>query len=205
MGWASRYYLAADTETGNLTPQTGDLLRAGFALYDAAFNCKWEYEFAISMPVHLYRTYPEAMNVNKLNLEECSRFGLVDSRLKLETYKDCSEIHQDAQNQLFKMRKQLIELRKKSVEVVLMCHNVVFDKPFLSEWFPWLFELISYRNIDTIGCALMVQDAGKLPVENVKLVTLTEHFNIPHKAHSALADAQACMEVYRRLIELCKL
>ena len=205
MGWTSRYYLASDTETGGIDPEKFDLLTAGFALYNARRDPLWQFEFAVSKPVHLYRTCKEALDVNKLNLEECSRFGLVDPWLRRSDYKDCTEIQQDAQNQLLMMHKLLKELRKKSVEVVLMCHNIPFDKPFLKEWFPWLFELISYRSIDTIGCALMLQDTGKLPVENVKLVTLSQHFNIPHKAHSALADAQVCMLVYKRLIDLCKL
>ena len=86
-----------------------------------------------------------------------------------------------------------------------MSHNVPFDRAFLSTEFQQVLSLISYRNIDTISVALAVQDAGKLPVKNVKLTTLTEYFGLDHsKAHTALADARACLQVYSKLIALIK-
>lgn len=86
---------------------------------------------------------------------------------------------------------------------MLACHNAPFDKAFLEHALArhkmrWPG---SYHSLDTVALAMPLLRAGL--VENVKLVTLTKFFGIPHDdAHTALSDARACREVYLRLMEI---
>ena len=201
-------YLAADTESYGLNPEEDDLLQAGFALYNRSHQELWSFEFNISMKT--YSGNNEALAVNKLDLNHLRETGLVDTEAITisQVKKLAPELNADqleSQMNLLKMHDYLAAIRKDHVEVVLMCHNVPFDRPYLHIWFPWIKDLISYRSIDTIGVALAMQDAGKLNTKNVKLTTLTDHFKIPHTgAHTALSDAKACAAVYKEFVELIK-
>ena len=67
-------YLVADTETGGLSPDTEDLLEAAFILADPQFNEVWSYRFLLSKLN--YRSSPEALTINGINLDHCREYGL---------------------------------------------------------------------------------------------------------------------------------
>ncbi len=202
-------YLFSDTETGDLSPEAGDLLQAGFVLASPEFKELWAYEFGISQVD--YRTSPGAMAVNQLDLDHLRKTGLLSPRVgRIEGILADEDVDRAttenilAQHKLREMHSKLVALKEDRVEVVMVCHNVPFDKPFL-KWFTWLESLISYRTIDTIGVALTLQAAGLFRTKNVKLTTLTEHFKIEHsEAHSALADARADLHVLAKMVDLIK-
>ena len=197
-------YLATDTETGGFDSKEYDLLQAGFALYSPKFEELWSYEFGISL--QKYRTCEDAMNVNKLDLNHLRMTGLIDPQLTLDYVGDGFNVeHYEAMRQLVEMRTKLRQLSNDRMEIRMLCHNVIFDKPFIDLWFPWLKELLSYRTVCTISTAVLVQDAGRLKTKNLKLETLAKHFKIAHDdAHSALCDARAAMQLYAMLVSMVR-
>ena len=87
-------------------------------------------------------------------------------------------------------------------DAVFVAHNTPFDWGFFDMAMAqrgqrWPGD---YHKIDTVALATPLLKAGHIP--NLKLVTLTAHFNIEHEAHRALGDAQACRSVYLRLMEM---
>lgn len=100
-------------------------------------------------------------------------------------------------------KEALVKVVTMGRDTMLVCHNTPFDKSFLeaalaTHQMRWVG---SYHSLDTVSLAMPLLRAGLLP--NVKLVTLTGHFKIPHEdAHSALSDAQACRSVFLRLMEI---
>ena len=80
----------------------------------------------------------------------------------------------------------------------IVCHNAPFDKSVLSECLKdaGLPEVKSeYR------CTLkLAREKLKIPKHN--LAAVCKHLDIPLKHHDALSDAEACAQVYLRLIGL---
>lgn len=91
----------------------------------------------------------------------------------------------------------LPEIREFLGEDVLLGHRVLFDYSFLKRAFT--NEKISFerKGIDTLKLARQfVTDC-----ESKKLESLCKHYGIHHKAHRALGDALATVELYQRLVE----
>lgn len=82
-------------------------------------------------------------------------------------------------------------------EDILLGHRVLFDYSFLKRAFT--NEKISFerKGIDTLWLARkLVQDC-----ESKSLPKLCQHYGIEYKAHRALSDAMATVELYRILVE----
>jgi DNA polymerase-3 subunit epsilon len=95
--------------------------------------------------------------------------------------------------------------------IVLVGHNVAFDRGFLAVFFARQEHLleprISHRIIDTHSLAAALRDAGKLKVESLSSSALFSHFGIlipEEKRHTALGDALGTFELYWKLVELMK-
>jgi len=91
----------------------------------------------------------------------------------------------------------------------LVAHNAEFDGVFLREWFEGLglFFPASYRIFCTLHRAMWYfhEDRSMLPPRDFKLGTLCCHFGVPfntYKAHDALTDVRATVELYRRMTML---
>lgn len=100
-------------------------------------------------------------------------------------------------------KEALIKVLTLGKDTMLACHNTPFDKSFLEaamveHQMRWAG---SYHSLDTVSLAMPLLRAGLVP--NVKLTTLTAYFKVNHaNAHSALADARACREVYVQLMKI---
>jgi len=80
-------------------------------------------------------------------------------------------------------------------------HNVQFDVSFLRHLYADLFFPADYHTYDTMAFAQCVSLVKGVKFENLKLVTLAEHYGVSTaSAHDALADIQMTVEVARHLL-----
>ncbi len=88
----------------------------------------------------------------------------------------------------------------------LAAHNAHFDGEFLRNWFDklGLFLPASYRMLCTLQLAYWYfhEHPDLIAPDDYRLGTLCDYFGVPlspHKAHEALADAQATVGLYRTM------
>jgi DNA polymerase III epsilon subunit-like protein len=87
----------------------------------------------------------------------------------------------------------------------LVAHNAAFDGPFLSEWYARLGVYLPAKrqSLCTLQLALWrFAISGEKPPANYQLATLCAHFGVPFhaaKAHDALGDVSATVQLYRAL------
>jgi DNA polymerase III epsilon subunit-like protein len=63
-------------------------------------------------------------------------------------------------------------------------------------------ERFYYKFRDTFVLAQAMIDRGSLEVSSTSLVGLCEYFEIPIKAHTALGDVLATLQLYKKLLEM---
>lgn len=88
----------------------------------------------------------------------------------------------------------------------LVAHNASFDGPFLRAWFDRVGKFFpgDYRMLCTVQRALWLfhEHPNLRPPADFKLGTLCRYFGValnPDETHTALADARATVELYRRM------
>ncbi|OGZ03819.1 MAG: hypothetical protein A2648_02595 [Candidatus Lloydbacteria bacterium RIFCSPHIGHO2_01_FULL_41_20] len=100
------------------------------------------------------------------------------------------------------IKKALEILSEKTKDAVMVGHNVSFDHAFLEKAFEnnGVKNQMHYRKLDTISIAYAkLYDDGD--IEKFSLRALCEKLGVENKkAHSALSDARATYEVYRKLL-----
>lgn len=95
------------------------------------------------------------------------------------------------------------QFAEKTKDCVMVAHNVAFDYSFLAKAFSdtEVSDQMFYAKMDTISFA--VAKLGKKPeVTRFALGALCEYYGIENeRAHTALADARATLEVYKKLVQ----
>lgn len=141
------------------------------------FEIKEEIEMKVQ-PKHIETAEPEALNVNGYNPSEWMFALTLEQAMK--------------------------NLGEKTKDAVMVAHNVGFDYSFLAKAFAdtEIENQMFYANLDTISIA-----AAKLhnnpAVKRYSLRSLCDYFGVRNeRAHTALADARATFEVYKKLMAL---
>jgi DNA polymerase-3 subunit epsilon len=96
------------------------------------------------------------------------------------------------------------KLSERTEGAVMVAQNVSFDYSFLTKAFAetGIESKMFYANLDTISLAV-AKLAGNPSVKRYTLRALCDYFGIRNeRAHTALSDARATFEVYKKLMRL---
>lgn len=165
-----------DCETGNLSPELGDMVEVAAILTDpSGEEVLDEYSARIfpKLPVD-----PGAAAVNGYSAEKWATTAIDPD---------------DA----------ILKIHQMAYDAVLVAHNASFDWGFLEKAYTarkmrWPGD---YHKACTVTLAWPLLQAGVVPA--LKLTALTKHFGIEHvDAHTALSDARACRLLYLQLMRM---
>ncbi|MFA6257523.1 MAG: 3'-5' exonuclease [Candidatus Paceibacterota bacterium] len=166
-----------DIETTGLNLLKHEIIEIGCVLTSPSLEVIEEFELKIK-PEHIENADPAAIKVNHFNI-------------------------QDWENAI--SLKEAIEIFSKKVKSCIMVgHNVAFDAGFLEYVFnkTGIANTMHYHKLDTISIAWAGFHQDK-DFEHFSLRELCLHFGIKNKhPHSALSDARATFELYKKLMQL---
>lgn len=170
--------LFLDTETTGLEADTHEILEVAAILTSPDGKTVQDTFEAKLRPEHLDKASPQALEVNGYNEDDWAPEKCTPATQVIE------------------------RLNRLSNRITLVGHNVGFDEAFVSALFRrfGVKPRWNYHKVDTVALAWPLLSLTPRP-ENLRLVTLTEFFKIEHTtAHRAMSDAQACRQVFLRLM-----
>ena len=190
-----QFYLCFDTETGSLTPETGDVLTAYFVVMDEDFKILEELDLKLKPDGRLPIAEAGALKVNGINLHE-----------HIENPETVT--YSQAKTKLVAMIKKYLKKTGRHSNIRPIGYNLPFDIGFVQKYIipseEWQ-SLINYNTIDPKVIVNFFKDCTYLPSEVGSLVSMVKHFQIGMgTAHTAKADTLATVEVYRRLLDIMK-
>jgi DNA polymerase III alpha subunit (gram-positive type) len=179
--------LIIDTETTGLSPYFNKTLTVGLLLIEVE---KTHLNILDKNHIFIkhknYNINPQALKVNKINIEEHNINSVNPS-------KACNQINKFIQ-------KNSLE------ETPLVGHNIGFDKGFLSALFKQGDSIPLFHHIseDTLAIWRNLQRENKIPCNlSGKLDSIANHFEIDcTKAHDALGDCHITAQIYHKMIKL---
>ena len=170
-----------DIETTGFNVETQEIIEIGVVIMEqkdgVLGSLVEEFELKIK-PEKLENADPEALSINGYNEMEWMFAMTLEQAMTVfaEKTKDC----------------------------VFVAHNAAFDYSFIAKAFATtgIESKMFYAKIDTISFAYA--KLHKMPnAPRLSLGALCEYFGIENsRAHTALADTRATVEVYRKLLEL---
>lgn len=170
-----------DIETTGFNPETQEIIEIGCVIVRQNQGVPGEIieEFELKIkPEKLENADPEALSINGYNEAE----WLFASNLE----------------------QAMTVFAEKTKDCIFVAHNAAFDWSFIAKAFAitHIENKMFYAKIDTISFAL-AKLHNDSTITRYSLGSLCEHFGITNdRAHTALADTRATVEIYRKLIEL---
>ncbi len=166
-----------DIETTGLNLLRNEIIEIGCVLTTPELVVLEEFELKIK-PEHIETADPAALKVNHYDENEWK-----DAR----SFKDAMNI-----------------LREKVQDCIMVGHNVAFDAGFLEYAFnkTGISNTMHYHKLDTVSVAWAKLHRDP-ELEHFSLRELCLRFGITNEhAHTALSDARATYELYKKLMEL---
>jgi DNA polymerase III epsilon subunit-like protein len=150
-------------------------------------------------PYHPERIEPEAMKVNKLELERIQQMGF-DPVHAIDLFEKWFE----------KLDMKCNKYGKRHRIIPLGHHYDGFDKQFIRKWLgqETYDHYFHYHSRDTMHVAAYLSDkAGyhveKIPYPRISLSTVAKRLGIPNdEAHTALGDCKMTAAVYQKFISM---
>jgi DNA polymerase-3 subunit epsilon len=170
-----------DIETTGFNVETQEIIEIGCVIVKQQDGVLGEVveEFELKIqPMKLENADPEALSINGYNEAEWLFAMTLEQAIKT--------------------------FAEKTKESIFVAHNAAFDWSFIAKAFATtnIENKMFYAKIDTISFAFakLHKDPS---VTRYSLGSLCERFGITNdRAHTALADTRATVEVYRKLLEL---
>lgn len=166
-----------DIETTGLNVILHEIIEIGCVLVGQDLEVIEEFEIKIK-PEKIQDADPVALRVNHFNEEDWA--GAVS------------------------LKDALLKLRDKTKDAIMVGQNVAFDSSFLDYAFTELGikNEMHYHKLDTMSLAWAKLHRDET-VNRFSLREMCERFDIKNeRAHSALSDARATYELYKKLMEL---
>lgn len=166
-----------DIETTGLNLLQNEIIEIGCVITNPDLEIIEEFEIKIK-PEHIENSDPVALKVNHYDEEKWESASNLKEAIEifLEKVKNC----------------------------IMVGHNVTFDAGFLEYAFnkTGLLNTMHYHKLDTISIA-WAKLHREPDLEHFSLRELCERFGIKNeRAHSALPDARATYELYKKLMNL---
>ncbi len=166
-----------DIETTGLNLLKHEIIEIGCVLTTPDLQRMEEFDFKIK-PKHIENADPVALKINHYNEKDWEKAISLKKAMKI--------------------------LSEKTKECIMVGHNVAFDAGFLEHAFNKvkIANTMHYHKLDTISVAWAKLHRDP-DLEHFSLRELCLRFNIENKkAHTALSDARATFELYKKLMEL---
>lgn len=173
-----------DTETTGFDPDTHELIEIGVVLVDQdwtttppTFTLVEEFDIKVK-PMHIETADPVSLKINKYDEADWVFAYTVPEAMKL--------------------------LSKKTKDAIMVAHNLCFDAAFLDKAYKTsgVKNEMHYLRLDTITMSFSKLH-NRTDIDKYSLRKLCEYFDIQNKnAHTALADAQALFELFKKLIAI---
>lgn len=170
-----------DTETTGLDFDTNEIIEIGGVIViqgDGSFEIIDEFSFKIK-PEHIETANPTALKINKYDPDAWKDALALSDAMKI--------------------------FSEKTDNAVMIGHNISFDASFIEKAFRTTGianKMYHYLTLDTVSIAY----AKLNKIDDIKRLTLHElcdYFKIENKEeHSALSDARATFELYKKLMKL---
>jgi DNA polymerase III subunit epsilon len=144
---------------------------------DGSFRVVEEFEYKIK-PLRIHDAEPQALKVNHYDPSAWTEALLLSDAMKL--------------------------VGEKTKDMIMVAHNVAFDSAFIDKAFKesGMKNPMHYHRLDTVSMAY-IKLRNVPEVDHFSLHELCRYFGIENpNSHTALADARADFELYKKLITL---
>jgi hypothetical protein len=189
-------YLAFDTETGSLSPKSGDLLTAYFAILDENLNILEELDLKLKPNEGLPVAEAGALKVNGINIQK--------------------HIEDPATITYAEGRVRLVQLLKKYHKKTGRFNNLRaygynilgFDIGWVQEYLlpeeEWR-NFLHYKAVDVMQEVDFLKRVGWFPADLGTLSTVSDFLGLPKRSmHEARNDVLTTIEVDKKVLELMK-
>lgn len=166
-----------DIETTGLNVVTHEVIEIGCIITTPELEIIEEFELKIK-PERIEDADPQALKINRYDKTDWVFAYNLEEALKI--------------------------LSKKAKDCVMVGQNVTFDSEFLNQAFAKtkVENKMHYFKLDTISIAWAKLHKNK-DVTNFSLREMCVHFGIKNeRSHTALSDARATYELYKKLMEM---
>ncbi len=167
-----------DIETTGLNLVENEIIEIGCVIVDTSLNIVEEFELKIK-PLHIKTADPVSLKITHYDPKNWEEAITLNEAIKI--------------------------LADKTENTTLVGHNISFDASFLEKAFcdtGIKKKFFHYHLLDTVSIAF-TKLHDKSDIEKLTLHELCEYFNIKNEhEHTALSDARADFELYKKLMNL---